>query len=176
MKSSPSTLKNSLAPHPALTGMLPWTPVTGHFGGKKPNLVFMKGGVCWKAGPLVIARQGHQNEGLELIDWLRERTQSVSMLGHRTSAQGRLSIETLYIFHLTLKTLFCSVTSSYFSPLVLMSSSYWHSLCKDKQRRSECCQYEPHSLYVVWCIDSERCRDLLELRKTCTEMNVTEWI
>lgn len=65
----------------------------GIFGGKKPNLVFVKGGGCWKAGPLVIDRwfEGPQDEGngVESVDWPRERAQCASTPGHCTPARGR---------------------------------------------------------------------------------------
>lgn len=173
VKSLLSTLKEK-AP-PCTYGLSPWIPVTGHFRGQKIWLIW-RGGGYRKAGPLVI--EGPQDEGNSYgwISLLAESTSTVCVhagplypctweIEHRDTLycsfkSGKRCSVLLHFQILSLSCLCCQVTGT-------------HCVQISKEV-NVCCWYEPRSLSCrVVC---STLGGLLDLRKTWTEKEVTEWL
>lgn len=173
VKSLLSTLKEK-AP-PCTYGLSPWIPVTGHFRGQKIWLIW-RGGGYRKAGPLVI--EGPQDEGNSYgwISLLAESTSTVCVhagplypctweIEHRDTLycsfkSGKRCSVLLHFQILSLLCLCCQVTGT-------------HCVQISKEV-NVCCWYEPRSLSCrVVC---STLGGLLDLRKTWTEKEVTEWL
>lgn len=139
---------------------------TGHraFSGKKPNLIFMKGGGgCWKAGPHVIDRQFWRTPG-----W--KKTALNQLTGWESAACVHAGPQHPCIWKIEHRdTLYCSFNSEKKRCYVLLHfhilslscrCCYWRSLCVKISKRSECVLNLVVFYVALW--ELQRC--LLDLR------------